>query len=158
MIAPDTDKSLLKRLHGIEQAREVPNDENHPRMFRRFVVRGDALLHPMNRSRLDATPVDVKLRDISRNGIGFICNQPLPINSCWRIELQLAGYAIGSQALVVRHVREVGDGMFLCGANFVIDTALLALLGVEPSLLEEPEDAGQPNVPDDHFVAPGEVG
>ena len=158
MTAPESDKSLLRRLHCIEQAREVPNDENHPRMFRRFVVRSDALLHPMNRSRLDATPVDVKLRDISRNGVGFICSQPLPVNSSWRIELQLVGYAIGSQAIVVRHVSEVGDGMFLCGANFVIDTALLALLGVEPSLLEEPEEIGQHETTDDHFVAPGEVG
>jgi len=154
------DRSLLGKLHSIEQAQEAPNTDNHPRLFRRYVVRGDALLHPMNRSRLDATPLDIKLRDLSRGGAGFICNQPLALHSTWRLEVLIGGYAVGAQALIVRHVEEVSAGMYLIGTTFVLDTAIMALLGVEPTLLEDAEDITGPRLhqdDDDDFVTPAEV-
>lgn len=157
------DRSLLGKLHSIEQAQEAPNNDNHPRLFRRYVVRGDAMLHPMNRSRLDATPLDIKLRDVSRGGIGFICDQPIGMHTTWRLEVLIGGYAVGAQALIVRHVEEVSAGMYLIGATFVLDTAILALLGVEPTLLEDAEDIAGPRLAsdeasdDDDFVAPAEV-
>jgi hypothetical protein len=50
--------------------------------------------------------------------------------------------------------------MFLCGSTFVLDTAIMALLGVDPTLLEDAEDINGPRLrgdDDDDFVAPAEV-
>ena len=66
-------RSLLDELDKLESLREP--EKAGQRQFRRFVVRGEAELHPMNRNRLDPTPLTIQLRDISRGGVGFLCDQ-----------------------------------------------------------------------------------
>ncbi len=141
---------LLEEVNRLETLRVPDREADRPRRYRRFVIRGDAELHPMSRTRLDSTPIEIKLRDIGRGGIGFLCASPLPIDSSWRVCFLQHGYAVGVQAMVVRHCREVSQGVYLIGGQFVIDNGLLAVIGADADALR---DEGQPTdraqAPDD---------
>ena len=152
------ESSLLKKLASLESAREVPNDGNFPRSSQRFVIRGDALLHPMNSRRVTGPPIEIKLRDISRTGAGFVTEKKLEMNSTWRMEFLMAGYGVGTQGIIIRHTSEVSDGMQLCGSAFIIDTAQLALLGIDPGILNEGDDTEQHSFTQNNdFLPPSEV-
>jgi len=149
--------ALLGELDRLESLRDP--ERQGLRSFRRYVIRGDAELHPMNRNRLDPTPIEIKMRDISRGGMGFICSQPLPERSSWRLCFLQHGYVIGEQGVVVRHCRQVGEGMYLIGGQFVIDSGLLVNLGVPRGALQD-QDITAPeegDAEDENFVPPGEV-
>ena len=109
----------------------------------------------MNRSRLDATPMEVKLRDVGRGGVGFICSEPLAIDSPWRLALMNQGYKVGEQALIVRHCRKINNQLYLVGGQFVIETGMLVMLGVNPGALANQTDSD----PDDAatFLPPADV-
>jgi hypothetical protein len=148
--------SLLDELDRLESLRD--SAKAGQRQFHRFVVRGEAELHPMHRNWLDPTPINVQLRDISRGGLGFLSPQPLTPSSAWRACFLQAGYVIGEQAMIVRHCRAVNDALYLVGAQFVIDTGLLVQLGVSPGELEETELEAQDETQDDgQFLPPGRV-
>ncbi|MEX0655724.1 MAG: hypothetical protein WD534_08700 [Phycisphaeraceae bacterium] len=144
---------LLDELNRLESMR-TPKGQGH-RRHQRFLVRADAELHPMDPSQLDRTPLEIKLRDIGRGGMGFICQTPLPQGSTWRANFIHRGYVVGQQSLVVRHCRSVGNGLYLVGGQFCIDTGLLTLLGVDPARVKE--DHLRPDDDDDAFLPPSEV-
>jgi hypothetical protein len=150
-------RSLLDELDKLESLREP--EKAGQRQFRRFVVRGEAELHPMNRNRLDPTPLTIQLRDISRGGLGFLCDQPLEAYSAWRVCFLNEGYVVGEQALVVRHCRPVNDELYLVGGQFVIDAGLMISLGVAPGALEDDQTEQHEQTSDDgDFLTPGELG
>jgi hypothetical protein len=150
-------RSLLDELDRLESLRD-PAKAGY-RQFRRFVVRGEAELHPMNRNRLDPTPLTVQLRDLSRGGMGFLCDQPLEEYSAWRACFLQEGYVVGEQAMVVRHCRPVNDELYLIGGQFVIDTGLMVALGVSPGALEDDQASQEDETRDDEdFLTPGELG
>lgn len=149
---------LLSELDRLESLRDTSRDGQ--RQFKRFVIRGDAELHPMGRNRMDTTPIEVKLRDIGRGGVGFICSTPLPTNSSWRAMFVQNGYVVGEQAAVVRHCREVSDGVFLIGTQFVANSGLLTLLGVPAGAVDDTDEVSVNNnrpATDEDFVPPAEV-
>ena len=116
------------------------------RDFRRYVIRGEATLYPVSRRKLDDAGTPVHLRDISRGGMGFICDRPLPQGSDWRIIFLHNGYAVAENCICVRHVRLVRPGIHLIGTNFVAAAGLLTLLGVDAGSLEN-EYAGAAHPP-----------
>lgn len=153
-------EKLLAELNRLEGLRDPCRSGCHNRQFRRFVVRGDAELHPMSRSRLDRAPIEVTLRDVARGGCGFVCQQPLPAGSSWRVCFLRRGYVVGEQAIVVRHCRRICGSVYLVGAQFVIDTGLLTQLGIDPGVIKD-EDSDDGAAADDDepvlFLPPGEV-
>ena len=124
--------SLLEELDRLEHDNLTPSD-HELRRWSRLSVRGEAELYPMDRSRLDCSPVEITLRDVSRHGMGFLSNQDLRPDSCWRCCFLKAGHVIGQQALSVRHCSAVREGIYLVGAQFVVDSGLLLLLGIDPA-------------------------
>ena len=62
-------RALLGELDRLETLRDPA--QAGQRQFHRFVIRGEAELHPMSRNQLDPTPLQIQLRDVSRGGIGF---------------------------------------------------------------------------------------
>lgn len=146
---------LLGELDRLESLRD-PGRQGL-RSFHRFVARGDAELHPMNRNRLDPTPIEIKLRDISRGGLGFICSHPLPAQSFWRVCFLQHGYVVGEQAVVIRHCRQVSEGVYLIGGQFVMDAGLMITLGVPRSAMEEDGAVISEETEGEAFVSPGEV-
>lgn len=128
---------LLDELDRLESTREPDRSDLVNRQFARFVVRGDAELHPMTRSKLDTTPIEIKLRDIGRGGFGFIAETPIDPGTSWRCCFLDRGYVVGEIACVVRHCRQIGGRLYRAGAQIVVPTGLLVGLGVDPARVDE---------------------
>jgi len=146
--------SLLADLARLEGIRDPARDTGQ-RQFQRFVVRGDAELHVMDRHG-DDQPIPIQIRDIGRGGMGFICQQPLDSNSTWRAAFLHRGYVFGQQALIVRHCRQVQAGVYLVGSQFCIESGLMCLLGVDPDAIRD-GDSPAGTITPPHFLSPGEV-
>ncbi|QDU72342.1 PilZ domain-containing protein [Mucisphaera calidilacus] len=138
---------LLDTLNALEDLRS--NEVSARRAFQRFVVRGDAQLLPMDRNHLDPNPIPIHLRDISRGGLGFITTAELDVNSSWRVVFYHHGFPVGEQGLVVRHSRRVEAGLHLVGGQFVVNSGVLSLLGIDPSQIDDEDQADIPAVPGD---------
>ena len=150
-------EELLEELGRLENVRMVQASSPCSRHYDRYVVRGEAELHPMNRSKLDPTPIEIQLRDIGRGGLGFICQEDLRIGSTWRICFTKRGFVVGQQAVLVKHVHAVDDGLFLVGSQFIIDTGLLALLGVDPAEIDREDSEANEEDEDIKFLPPADV-
>ena len=149
-------RSLLDELERLESLRD-PQQAGH-RQFRRYVIRGEAQLHPMNRNQLDPTPITVQLRDLSRGGIGFLSPEGLSVGSTWRACFLKEGHVVGEQALMIRHCRAVGESLFLVGGQFIADTGLLLTLGVSPGELREGTlESQDETADDDDYLGPTQV-
>ncbi|MCC6581754.1 MAG: hypothetical protein IT440_15080 [Phycisphaeraceae bacterium] len=148
-------QALLDELTRLEDLRN-PNRCEGKRQFQRFVVRGDAEMAKMDRSRIDELPIPVLLRDLGRGGVGFITQIPLEVNSVWRVCFLQHGYTVGQMAVIVRHCRTVREGVHLIGAQFCSESGLLYQMGINPQAVRDGDapaaitDAGA-------FLAPSEV-
>jgi hypothetical protein len=148
----DRARTLLDDLAELERLRD-PAKSRGLRQYRRFVVRADAELYPMDPTELSRTPIEVKLRDISRGGVGFVCDRNLPARSVWRLVMLSRGYAVGEMAVVVRHGREVRDGVHLLGGQFGASTGMMVVAGVDPlAITSTDEDADASDAGSGKFV------
>lgn len=123
----------------------------------RHEVRGEAELQPVGRKRLSSVPIEVQLRDLARGGVGFVCPNPLAVESSWRINFFCRGYVVGSQSLIVKRCTRIDDGLYSIGTQFVLDTGIMAALGVELSEIEAPTDQGDADELEAQFLAPTDV-
>lgn len=123
-------RDLIEVLSRMEYWRQEP-PVDRKRAFRRFVVRGEATLEPMQTGQSMNGHVHAMLRDISRGGIGFLADSFLQPGEVWRIRFEQHGHLIGQQPILVKFCRLVQDGMYLTGGQFVIEPALLIGLGVD---------------------------
>ncbi|MEM0913508.1 MAG: hypothetical protein AAGK09_02750 [Planctomycetota bacterium] len=147
MVHPAVSSSLLDELDRLESRRAPDLLDVCNRQFARFATRGDAELHPMTRSKLDATPIEIKLRDIGRGGLGFIVEQFIEPGTPWRCVFLDSGYAVGEIACVIRHCDRIDGRVHLAGAQIVVPTGLLVMLGADPAQIDaqnagyvEPDD------------------
>ena len=76
-------KDLMDVLARLEDTRHQPGVEAQ-RRFRRFTVRGEATLEPMQGPAMQ-DPLTVLLRDISRGGAGFLTDRFIEPCSTWRL-------------------------------------------------------------------------
>jgi hypothetical protein len=151
-------ESLLDELSQLEALRDPAKGELAQRQFDRFIIRADAELHPVSRNRLDSMPVEIKLRDVACGGIGFICERQLPIRTMWRVCFLHGGHVIDQQAIMIRHSRPMGDSIYLTGGQFVIETGLMSLLGVDAARLADVDGLEETSQQDDvRFVPPADV-
>ncbi|WP_428386953.1 hypothetical protein [Mucisphaera sp.] len=134
MAADSRSQKIINALEKLEA-----NQGDHVfsrRSFQRVVLRGDAHLLPNCRVHTNPNPMEIKYRDISRGGLGFITTHKLESGSDWRVILFHNGYAVCKQGLIIRHQQEVQDGLYLTGGQFVIHSGLLSILGVDPTGLD----------------------
>jgi len=106
------------------------------RRFQRFAVRGEALLRTLKLAGFDEKPIYVMLRDIGPNGIGFLSDRPLEVNSHWRVSFLNRGCVIAEQAMVIRHSRGFDQQVHLVGGPFCADPGLLCVLGIDPRAVQ----------------------
>ena len=149
--------TILQQLDRLEHLRNPNSPAAQQRLFRRYVVRGDAELRPMSHTQIEHLPIEVKVRDISRDGIGFLCEQALPTNSTWELNLLEGGYLTAVQPIVVRHTQPVSDQLYLVGGQFIAATNMMLSLGVDPSRLRDDEARGASAEDIDSFLPPSEV-
>ena len=124
------------------------------RAYARFDIRGNGILIPLKASRVSEPALDVQLNNISHGGVCFESTLYLEPGSVWRLSFEQHGFQIGSQPIVVRHSRLTNSRLYQSGCQFVIEPALLMLLGVEPNEIhgqteEEDHDA--------EFLAPEDL-
>ncbi|WP_432797874.1 hypothetical protein [Poriferisphaera sp. WC338] len=148
---------ILDELNKLERVRRQPSIDACQRQFERYVVRGEAELHPMNRTHLEATPITVQLRDLGRGGAGFISQQPISLGSSWRMCFLQHGYVIGSQPIIARHSHRVDNDLYLIGSQFVIETGLMTLLGIDPIKITQTENDITEDLPNANFLPPADV-
>ena len=153
---PHTDKqAILAELNRLER-RHSANAGSLRRLFPRFIVRGDSELQPVGPTRLDRRPIEIALRDVAHGGMGFLCGQPLEVSSTWRCGFFNQGHVFGHQAVIIRHCAAVNHDLFLIGGQFIIDTGLLLILGVDASALTQIEPQADTR-PSGSFLPPSAV-
>jgi len=152
---PDNILSELTRLENMRQGAA----NSAQRQFKRYAIRGDALLISAEVADTHHDGIEIHLRDVSRGGVGFLCDRELEANTCWNIIFYHQGLQIAQQPIVVRHSQAINNGLYLIGSMFCAEAGLLALLGVNASDLHASEDVGQDNDGEDggNFLAPGDV-
>lgn len=108
--------------------------EKSQRTFKRFSVRGDARLEPLEDNETDLSTATVSLRDVSRAGVGFLIDKHLDAGSFWRIHFQSLGtwhpMRVASTCVCVRFCRLVQEGLYLVGGQFVVEPLTLVAIGV----------------------------
>jgi len=149
-------QELISVLNQMEYWRQEPVKERK-RAFKRFTVRGDATIEPVTQCTVQQQPKPVMLRDISRGGIGFVLEQFIEPGSTWRIAFYNRGCKVGTQSLVVRYCRLVQDGLYLVGAQFIVEPYLMVMLGVDERALDD--DIADQTKPEDtaDFVPPDAI-
>lgn len=145
-------KDLIDVLSRLEQTRHEP-DGPMQRKFRRFVIRGDAKVEPLSPGEMEEV-IRVQLRDISRGGIGFLCDRFLPPCTEWRMHFKAGRHGVGSQAMMIRYCRLVQDGLYLVGGQFVIEPYLMAALGVQEAAMEDEPACHYDQLDVSEFFAP----
>lgn len=150
-------KSVLSELTRLETRRQEHSGAKQ-RQFKRFMIRGEAMLVPCDQREAKHQPHQVHMRDVSRGGIGFVSDRELPINSDWHIVFFNHGLEISRQPVVIRHCQSVNNGLFLVGALFCVEAGLLTQLGVNPHDLREGSDIGTDGPAEQaSFLPPSEV-
>ena len=150
-------EELLEELNRLEHVRITQDEYPGNRHFERHIIRGEAELHPMNRSKLDPTPIEIQLRDVGRGGLGFISQEDLSLGSTWRICFTKRGFVVGQQAIIVKYSHRVSSGVYLIGSRFIIDTGLLTLLGVNPATIDKEDSEIIETNEDISFLPPADV-
>ncbi|MBI1314841.1 hypothetical protein GC176_26395 [bacterium] len=65
----------------------------------------------------DRTPIEAWTCDVSRSGLSFICEMPLPLANIL-VCLDLDGESRIWMHASVKHCKEVVDGIYACGCQF----------------------------------------
>jgi hypothetical protein len=153
MTTRDT-KALHEALARLESWQSSPGATNKSRRFARFPARGEAMLFPGEASSRQALAVDAHIRDISRGGIGLLCDRPGKPGEFWQVRLVTGRVGISTVTAYCRFCRPVIDGMYLVGAEFGIDAAVLLALGISSSDLAKQDEPEQLKTEAREFITP----
>ena len=140
-------------LHEMECWRQEPFDPEQ-RNYKRHSVRGDVRIEPIVGDAPVAFDAYCMLRDISRDGAGFVCYQPLPLGSQWRLWFTIRGHNMCAQPVVVRYCKAVQTGVFLVGTQFIVEPWVLCALGVADDDLADEYATKSEDDAFSEFVAP----
>ncbi len=124
---------LTDVLSMLEERRQEPT-EGTQRRFKRFPVRGDARLEPVEPESLDRG-CTVLLRDISRGGIGFLCDHAIEPGALFRVQFQADGHEYGAVPITVCFCRLVQDDLYMVGGQFIVEPYIMSMMGVSPAEL-----------------------
>lgn len=97
----------------------------------RHQIRCAATIEPLVDGAELHEAIHVELGDVAHCGVMFSLGQGLETGSTWRLLLTHEGEMVGSAPFVVRYSRVLEGGRFSCGCQFMVEPALMTLLGVE---------------------------
>jgi hypothetical protein len=131
-----------------ERCAACPGDGTvrHGRKFLRYRVSRDGTICGAGEVG-GAGEKSIRLVDVSRVGLGFVCAAGVAVGSIQRVRFRaLDGVEgdepIGEQTVIIVHSHKQADGTHRVGAQVVFDPGLLGLLGVPGSALKHDGDAG----------------
>lgn len=149
-------RDLMDALARLEQATPDEVEGRSKRQFKRFSVRADAKLEPVQDDVLDE-PLTILLRDISRAGAGFLVDRFIEPNSVWRIRFRSYGHFTGSQPVMIRFCRLVQDELYIAGGQFVVEPFLMHQLGVSEIELEDEDIRAYSDRDISRFLGPEDI-
>ena len=100
------------------------------RQFRRFTVRCEAKMEPLEEKAHLGSAVDVMVQDVSRTGVRFQVDEAVTPDTMWRLRLIESGFALGTIPILIRFCRPLPTGSYEIGAQFMIEPYILNILGV----------------------------
>lgn len=125
------------------------------RAFERHALAVETVIEPELHDGLGPPTVPATILDISAGGARLRVPGPTEIGSLWRLAVPVAGRRLQAVPFVVRWCRE-GDGAWLIGAQFIIEAALLHVLGLAaPTLLATEEHEARAGAARDPSCASG---
>ncbi|MCC5827841.1 MAG: hypothetical protein JJU36_00205 [Phycisphaeraceae bacterium] len=128
-------EQVLRKLEQLESLRDA-TATNRQRRFARHTVRGEAIVTELHLPPTSGEDSGAALRDVALGGVGFLSTRELPTGSIRRIIFLNHHHVVGSAAIYIRHVRSVEDGLYLVGAQYLLDPGLMLCQGVDPAELE----------------------
>jgi hypothetical protein len=120
-------------------ANDAPNPAEIERRYKRHAVRSMAQIEALEPHKLN-TIKSVQLFDISLGGVRFLTDEPIALDSMWRVTFLQNDQQAGSQSVDVRVCEQVAEGQYLIGAQFIAEPYLLTMIGVNSnSLSQQPQ-------------------
>lgn len=102
------------------------------RLSKRYEVRCDATLTPINHDGISKPALQVTILEIGRTGVLVLTSEVLEVNSEWRLNILKDGYLQHTQPIIVKRVKVTdNDSMCIAGAMFVIEHSVLQLLEID---------------------------
>jgi len=133
-------RSLRDALHEIASWQN--SDSNRRlRRFTRYPVRAEGYLRPA--SEAPSSWQMVHVLDISRGGVGVLCDSTITPGTMWTFELRCENLILSTFSAFCRHTRSINNDAYLVGLQFGLDAAPLLALGVstkDVSCNEMPEE------------------
>ena len=89
------------------------------RKDRRMSLSAKLLIKNMNDDSVKAEEVEIEVLDVSKTGVGFICNSPLSIGAVYEAHLKLWTDEVIHAFLKVVRIEQTKEEKYICGTIFI---------------------------------------
>lgn len=89
------------------------------RMDRRVSLSAKLFIKNMNDDSIKADEVEIEVLNVSKTGVGFICNTPLSIGAVYETHLKLWTDEVIHAFLKVVRIEQTKDERYICGTTFM---------------------------------------
>ncbi|MCI9271333.1 MAG: PilZ domain-containing protein [Dorea sp.] len=86
---------------------------------RRMGLSAKLLIKNMNDGEAQAEEVTIDVLDVSKSGVGFICDTPLEIGAVYETQLKIWTDEIIHAFLKVVRIEQTKDERYICGTIFI---------------------------------------
>lgn len=86
---------------------------------RRMSLSAQLLVKNMNDASGKAEEVEIDVMDVSKTGVGFICNIPLAIGAIYETNLKIWTKEVIHAFLKVVRIEQTEDERYICGTIFI---------------------------------------
>ncbi|MCI8938883.1 MAG: PilZ domain-containing protein [Dorea sp.] len=86
---------------------------------RRMGLSAKLLIKNMNDGEAQAEEVAIDVLDVSKSGVGFICDTPLEIGAVYETQLKIWTDEIIHAFLKVVRIEQTKDEQYICGTIFI---------------------------------------
>ena len=89
------------------------------RSSRRMSLSARLLIKNMHDTSEKEEEVEIEVLDVSKTGVGFICNTPLAIGAVYEALLKIWNDDVIHAFLKVVRIEQTKDGKYMCGTIFI---------------------------------------
>ena len=111
------------------------------RKDRRMSLSAKLLIKNMNDDSVKAEEVEIEVLDVSKTGVGFICNSPLSIGAVYEAHLKLWTDEVIHAFLKVVRIEQTEEERYICGTIFIglteLDARRIEVYDLMTSIKEE---------------------
>lgn len=86
---------------------------------RRMSLSAQLFIKNLNDTNERAEEVKIEVLDVSRSGVGFICNTPLSIGEVYETQLKIWTDEIIHAFLKIVRIEQTEDEQYICGTIFI---------------------------------------